>query len=134
MDTPHTHAPPTHILQVGTNGIISFDTPFYSHMSVQFPGATTDISSAYLIAPFWDDFDIRREGNIYYEIHSTNSSSESALLIDRVSEFISNRSGADFNGNWMLVTQWNATPPFPNGNPQLDFSFFFLYPDLFSVS
>lgn len=58
----------------------------------------------YIVAPFWDYFDLRGGGNIFYEIHSLESSQS---LLSQVSSFVSNGS---FSGNWMLVAQWDQVP------------------------
>ena len=91
------------LLQIGTNGVISFQQPFTHPVPYIFPSELTFISSAFLLAPFWSDVDISIYGSIFYEVHSGANSS----LISQVSSFISNHTGNDFIGTWMLVVQWD---------------------------
>ena len=49
---------------MNTNGVLSFGRSFRSFTS---GGSDFDsVSSPPIIAPFWDDFDVRRNGTIYY--------------------------------------------------------------------
>ena len=112
---------------------MSFGTPFYNHQPEEFPGGFSDISSLYLVAPFWSDVDIRRDGAVFYEIHS-----ESNAVMEQVSAFVSDYTGDDFQGSWMLVAQWDRVHPYPAGLSQatIDFleSIFGPYGDLDAVS
>jgi len=88
----------------------------------------------YLIAPFWEDVDIRAEGDISYEIHdAASNNAASNELLAQVSMFVANQTGADFSGTWMLVSYWDRVHPWPRG---LGTSFFlqFLFPDILQVS
>ena len=53
--------------------------------------------------------DIRQRGSVKYEIHSDSSDP----LLSQVNNFISNSTGIEFAGMWMLVAEWNQVPPFP---------------------
>ena len=101
--------------QVGTNGIISFRDPFYFHAPQLFPGIFSDVIGAYLVAPFWGDVDIRRAGNVLYEVMTEGASPEAADLIMEVSNFVSNQTSDDFSGTWMLVAMWDQVHPYPHG-------------------
>ena len=96
-------------MQISTNGFFSFSEPFYEEIPEQFPGNTADVAASYLVAPFWDDIDLRRRGNIFYEVHTSNSSPG---LLSQVSNFVSN---GLFSGTWMLVTQWDQVHSWPDG-------------------
>ena len=100
-------------LQVGTNGIFSFSDPFYSSDTAPFPiGA----ASAYIVAPFWDDVDIRLAGNVSYEVHwSRENNPGSDQLLDQVSNFVKGSTGQSFSGSWMLVAEWKEVHPWPHG-------------------
>ncbi len=100
------------IIQIGTNGYFAFSEPFYGNTPETFPGVTTDVASAYLVAPFWDDVDIRRRGNILYEVHSLTSTNGPSLLFE-VNRFIS--PDGSFFGTWMVVVQWNMVHSWPDG-------------------
>ena len=101
-------------MQISTNGFFSFSEPFYEEIPEQFPGNTADVAASYLVAPFWDDIDLRRRGNIFYEVHTSNSSPG---LLSQVSNFVSN---GLFSGTWMLVTQWDQVHSWPDGESESD--------------
>ena len=125
---------PLPTLQINTNGIMSFREPFYSPFPQVFPGTSSSISNAYLIAPFWEDVDIRNAGDIYYETHDVNNSRSSELLA-QVSGFVSNQTGTSFSGTWMAVAFWDQVHPYPHGLPPAFLQFLIgIYPDLYQVS
>ena len=66
------------------------------------------VSTLYLVAPYWDDVDIRFDtGQISYEIH------QSGYFLDEVSEFIRRRrSSQTFQGTWMMAVFWDAVHPY----------------------
>ena len=94
-------------IQVGTNGLLSFGTGYNSFVTQQFPGNAV-IQSLYLVAPFWDDVDIRfGNGDISYEIHETGS-----FFLDQVNAFIQERRPTEFEGTWMMVVFYDAVHEF----------------------
>ena len=95
-------------IQVGTNGLISFGTGYNSFSPQVFPGNAA-ISSLYLVAPFWDDVDIRfGNGDISYEIHGPGS-----FFLYQVSAFIQEKRPTTFEGTWMMVVFYDAVHEFP---------------------
>ena len=76
-------------MQVGTNGIITFGEPLYLNYPELFPGIRSEIANAFILAPFWDNVDIRKTGNISYEVHSriTNNEGSLELLQQSVSSY-----------------------------------------------
>ena len=96
-------------LQVGTNGYFSFGTRRTVYTPSRFSFTSTP---NYLVAPFWADIDIRINGSISYEVHSTSAGSSSIALLNRVSTFISNQKNTQFSGNWMLVASWSQVPAY----------------------
>ena len=105
-------------LQVGTNGIISFGAPWRFFDPMPFPTNSLSTRDTYVVALFWNDHDMRLEGDIFYETHSALSGNPtSSNLLDYVSAFIRNRtqSARDFSGQWMLVAQWDEVHPYPHG-------------------
>lgn len=113
---------------------MSFREPFYSPFPQAFPGTSSSVSNAYLIAPFWEDVDISSAGDIYYETHDANNSRSSELLA-QVSEFVSNQTGTSFSGTWMTVAFWDQVHPYPHGlSPSILQFLIFLYPDIYQVS
>jgi hypothetical protein len=91
---------------VGTNGLLSFGGSYNSFANQQFPG-DGEISSRYLVAPFWDDVDITGgNGQISYEIH------QSGYYLDEVNEFLQRKRPSNFVGTWMAVVYYDAVHPF----------------------
>ena len=99
------------VRQIGTNGLLSFGTGYNSFFNQQFPGSAT-ISSRYLVAPFWDDVDIRGgNGDITYKILQSGSE------INLVNNFVRNQTNfTSFEGTWMIVVFWDRVHPFSFGN------------------
>ena len=107
---------------MGTNGLLSFDTAYNSWFNQPFPGSFF-IASRYLVAPFWDDVDIRGgNGQISYEIH------ESGYFLDHISAFVRAQRPSEFQGTWMMVVFWDAVHPyFGASNPEVYLLSFILF-------
>ena len=89
---------------MGTNGILSFNSSFNSYFNSPFPLSFTE---AYLVAPFWDDVDIRGgNGRIMYEIH------EDGYFLEQVNRFLQRKRPSSFEGTWMLVAHWDEVHPY----------------------
>jgi len=118
--------------QISTNGIITFDEPLYSPLPTPFPSSRLDVADKFIIAPFWDDTDIRLEGNVYYKKYTISSGVIEALdALDGVDTFLQNRFGSSFDTTWMLVVTWDGVHPWPNGGaPSI---FYILFPDYTEV-
>ena len=65
-----------------------------------------------MVAPFWADADLRRQGNITWEIHSLGGSEAGDAYLDQVSVFLENREGVNFDGNWMMILDFEEIPPY----------------------
>ena len=96
--------------QVGANDIISFQAGWTSSTPQLFPTTNTVTKFAYVVAPFWSDNDLRLAGNATYQVYGPSSQ-----LIN-ASTFITDTTGTNFSGTWMLVAQWNGAHPYPHGN------------------
>lgn len=98
-------------LQIGTNGLLSFGSLYNAFGNQDFPG-TSDISSRYLVAPFWDDIDISNDetGQISYEIYESGS-----YYLDQVNDFLLRKRPSNFSATWMSVAYWDSVRPFPGG-------------------
>ena len=121
--------------QIGTNGIFSFSAPFYSAVARAFPSTLSTVANAYLVAPYWDDVDIRLAGNISYEVHSrSNNNPGSNQLLDQISQFIEDSSGDSFQGDWMLIAEWEEVHPWPHGLSQSSPIWELFFPELVLVS
>ena len=96
------------------NGLISFGRPFTYHVPTLFPSSLSVVRNAYLLAPYWSDVDTRQDGEVGYEIHASFVNNDgSDQLLDQVNEFVSNYTGQDFSGTWMLVAEWTEVPSYP---------------------
>ena len=78
------------------------------------------VRDALIVAPYWSDVDIRRQGRIYYRLIEPGRSTEDLdmTLLSFVSGFIAAQQSdiaANFSATTMLVAQWRDLPPFPNG-------------------
>lgn len=84
-----------------------------------FPGASNGVRFAHVIAPYWSDNDIRREGNVSYEVfefQKTGTYGDEVLTI--VNNYIMEQYGnsTNFVGVYMILAEWNAVHPFPHGS------------------
>lgn len=115
--------------QVNENGIISFDGSFHNPYPQLFP---VDGSNSFVIAPYWSDNDIRRDGEVRYVTYSqsnsmsdifsgsaiTSSDEQGQTLLDKVNAFVQARQSEiedRFVGNWLLVVHWDHVHPSPHG-------------------
>ena len=97
--------------QVGTNGLLSFDESYNSFLNRPF----TQSSTLYLVAPFWDDVDIRGgNGDIFY------MTTYSGFFLYQVNSYIQYVRPTDFEATWMLVAYWVGVHPyFGLSNPEV---------------
>jgi len=105
-------------MQIGTNGIISFGQPFYFYYPSLFPTRYFWTRNTYLVAPFWSDVDIVRDGSVCYQVHEKGDGYYSDRMLRQISTFIELQfeAGDDvygFEGIWMLVVQWEDTHMYP---------------------
>ena len=108
------HGLQTHI-QVSTEGVISFGEEFPYSEPAEFPTQVANTRFKYIVAPYWSNIDTRLDGQVWYETHQSGSSAVSNQVLNRVGAFITNQTGVDFTGNWMLVAMWDSVHPFPHG-------------------
>ena len=88
--------------QVGSNGIISFDSQYNDFDNIPFP-----VEYRYLVAPFWDDADTSGgNGVISYQEYG------SGYFLEHVSSFVRKQSPSSFHGTWMTVIYWDAVHPY----------------------
>ena len=106
-----------HDLQVSENGVFSFDEPWmFSHPS-PFPTTNVYIRNRLVVAPFWSDNDIRKEGTVRYAFITPKQSSKGDKLIDEVVSYVLNQlKNIDrFEATWLLLAQWEKVHPSPHG-------------------
>ena len=97
--------------QVNTNGILSFRARFTRYTPEGFP--LTGNSS--LIAPFWDDVDTRRFGNIYYRL------SFNATLLQRARDQLQELfpSTGNFTPTQLFIATWDRVAEFGQNGSQV---------------
>ena len=95
-------------MQVNTNGVISFREPFVNFITQSFPLASNNV----LLAPFWDDIDISRGGQILFR------TTTDPAIIDIVGNTISDSIsfGDFFSPEVVFIATWNMVPQFSSTN------------------
>jgi len=81
-----------------------------------------------VVAPYWIDNDIRREGNVSYEVFQLQATGAYGdQLLDVVSRLIREcNMSSDFKGSFMILAEWRDVHPYPHGaNSSLDDDPFF---------
>ena len=103
--------------QVSENGAVSFEQEWRYFTPLRFPTNSEEIMGRLVVAPFWSDNDIRREGAVRYTTYSRGE--ESALgetLLTNLTTYISRlNKDSDFEGRWMLIAHWDGVHPSPHG-------------------
>lgn len=80
--------------------------------AVRFPSTSSLINSANVLAPYWNDHDLRGfNGGINYNVFSLERGDDE--VINSISTLISNQRGMNFSGIWMLVADWNDAQSYP---------------------
>ena len=88
---------------MNTNGVLSFGRSYTTATITDF----NSLSSPPIIAPFWDDIDIRRGGTIYYRQDSNSTTTE--LVQQAVaSEY---PEAASFQPSLVFVATWDRVEP-----------------------
>ena len=96
------------IIQISSNGLLSFGTSFSSHEATSFP-----LSSAVVIAPFWDDIHLSYTGIAKYGIVTPANSPN---IIDLVETFLELNQNVELELDWVLVAKWMNVCPYGNIN------------------
>ena len=68
------------------------------------------------MAPYWSDNDIRREGEVSYEIFEKGRSSYDDVLLDRVNTYLTANMMTNFSGTFMILAEWRDVHPYPHGS------------------
>ena len=95
-------------LQVNTNGILSFRFPFTESTPHMFPCP----DNIPLIAPFWDNVDIERFGNISYRETTDNTLLQKAHA--QLQEFFP--SSGSFAPTTLFIATWDQVAAFEGGS------------------
>ena len=71
-----------------------------------------------MVAPYWTDNDIRREGNVSYEVFQLQATGPYGdYLLNYVSSYIREcNMSSDFKGSLMILAEWEEVHPYPHGS------------------
>ena len=97
--------------QVNPNGVLSFRRPFTWITIRSFPL----LAARTLIAPFWDDVDITRFGNIYYRLTSNTTLLERAR--DQLQELFP--PAGNFTPTQLFIATWDRVAEFNQSGSQV---------------
>ena len=86
------------LLQVSTNGLISFGTAYTNYDVRTFPIEVP------VVAPYWADIHTAN-GRVVYRIADET-------LLGNINTFISSREGTIFAGSFALVVRWDRVCPY----------------------
>lgn len=112
-------------IQVVSDGYFSFGaTPYVASRTAPF---STSYYPTYLVAPFWSDTDTSagRSGKVFYEVFDSAMTS-SRMNLELVSSFITQQTGMEFSGTWMLLAEWSKVQQH-HGNYDLVSTLCYLY-------
>ena len=101
------------ILQINTNGVISFTAPVPTFTPQPFP-----IANRFLIAPFWADVDTRGTGEIYFkETVNRTLLTKARNVIRRATHQVAGLSR--FRPRWLLIATWYKVGYFSSHTDQV---------------
>ena len=92
-------------MQISSNGLISFGSRFTYFVPQSFPIPYN------VIAPYWDDINLRNKGVVRYAT-ITHSHPTLSCLLDMTNDLIKERENVEFNATWVLVARWIDVCPF----------------------
>jgi len=75
-----------------------------------------------VVAQYWSDNDIRREGNVSYKVFQLQATaSYGNQLLDDVSSYIRENSvSLDFRGSFMILAEWEGVHSYSHGASNTD--------------
>ena len=88
---------------MGSNGLLSFGSAYNSFFNRPFPLG----DNRYLVAPMWDDIDIRGgNGEIFYQ------TIDPGPFLSQVNGYIQYVRPTSFEATWLMVAYWVEVHPF----------------------
>ena len=78
-------------------------------MPLQFPIANTKI----IIAPYWDDIDLKLRGLVQYTVLTSTTGHNALLEVDR---FLTTHVNSQFTSTMLIVAQWMNVCPNENND------------------
>ena len=85
------------VLQVNSNGFLTFDSGWARYSPYRFPGAGRNI-----VSPFWTDLDNRYSGTISYREHTSGGVLQQAST--DINQYFP---GIGFSASWVFVATWD---------------------------
>lgn len=93
-------------MQISSHGMISFGTSFADYIPRSFP------INVPVVAPFWDDSDLRGSGYALYDVITRFN--DAFNIINEVKNFLKVTERVIINPNWVVVARWINVCPFQN--------------------
>ena len=84
-------------------------------VSIPFPGRYYQ-RRFYVVAPFWADHDIRKMGEVYYEVLKKGRSRSEDAVLNEVNQYVSLSTEQSFVGTFMILAEWRNVHPYPHGS------------------
>ncbi|XP_062500690.1 mucin-like protein [Corticium candelabrum] len=98
---------------VCANGIITTNSSFRDYTPKLFPGIDSS-RDRFLLAPFWVDVDIRRQGHVWYGSHRKNNDGDVTYKADKLVHELS-PNNSDFMSEVVYVATWENVQNYPDG-------------------
>lgn len=105
MQGVSTYFGPNYCIQVNTNGVISFLREVKEFTPAAFPLS----GNRRLVAPFWADVDIRKNGQVFYRQTASDTKLLQQTTLDVTNTFVDHRK---FKATWVFVVTWHEVPFF----------------------
>ena len=103
--------------QVSENGAISFEKDWRYAQPEQFPTSNPNIQVVDVVAPYWSDNDIRKEGVVRYVAINKDESTEGDNILADIDQHLHDRGTQGFTSTFAIIAQWDHVHPFPHASP-----------------
>ena len=103
--------------QVSENGAISFEKDWKYAQPERFPTSNPNIQEIDVVAPYWSDNDIRKEGVVRYVAINKAESTEGDKILSDINQHLHKRGYQKFRSTFAIIAQWDHVHPFPHASP-----------------
>ena len=100
------------VIQINTNGILTFDKPLRFLEGRLFPSGTKWLRDFVIIAPYWSATDYRGNGTVYWQLHNGGTAVANQIAMDILSYTGSRRSS--YIPDFALVVTWSESSAYPD--------------------
>ena len=66
-----------------------------------------------VIAPYWDDIDLRSKGGVYYNSYTRENG---IAMLEQINSFLKENKSIEFNAKSAIVFRWTDVCPFGNNS------------------